>query len=239
MQQPRVNGFPETLPPHERISILIEDVQKAARASDATRLKDLEKNSSIFQDFRQTLIVLTSSTRPAADLLARQIAEKICNIFVSKPPQGPLEAEVLAFLLSKLCQLSELIIRDVLRWMTANEDLLLGSSNVVVALITVGLMEFARVDVAIASILLSRNLHGLQVLAEIMDQTLFIDEPTAIRADFANSLIAMSAWLKEKSDLPLAAEIKQKVKSAWNASICQCGDHGQGQGQARPNALRL
>lgn len=213
MQPPRINGFAETLPPHERISILIEDVQKAARASEASRLKDLEKNSSIFQDFRQILIVLTSSTRPAADLLARQVAEKICNIFVTKPPQGPLEAEVLAFLLSKLCQLSELIIRDALRWMTANEDLLLGSSNVVVALITVGLMEFARVDVAIAAILRSRNLHGLQVLAEIMDQTLFIEEPTAIRADFANSLLEMSAWLKETSDLPLASGINQKLRA--------------------------
>ncbi|KIX02982.1 uncharacterized protein Z518_06532 [Rhinocladiella mackenziei CBS 650.93] len=213
MHPPRVNGFPETLPPHERISILIEDVQKAARASEATRLKDLEKNSSIFQDFRQILIVLTSSTRPAADLLARQIAEKICNIFISKPPQGPLEAEILAFLLSKLCQLSELIIRDVLRWMTANEDLLLASSNVVVALVTVGLMEFARIDVAIASILMSRNTHGLQVLAEILDQTLFTDEPTALRADFANSLIATSTWLKEKPDLPLAAEINQKLRA--------------------------
>lgn len=213
LPQPRVNGFPDTLPPHERISMLIEDIQKAARASESTRLKDLEKNSSIFQDFRQILIVLTSSTRPAADLLARQIAEKICNIFVSKPPQAPLEAEVLAFLLSKLCQLSELIIRDVLRWMTANEDLLLASSNVVVALITVGLMEFARVDVAIASILMGRNMHGLQVLSEILDQTLFTDEPTAIRADFANSLIAMSGWLKEKSDLPIASEINNKLRA--------------------------
>ncbi|EXJ83029.1 hypothetical protein A1O3_06846 [Capronia epimyces CBS 606.96] len=213
MQQSRTNGFPETLPPHERISVLIEDIQKAARASQAKRLKDLEKNSSIFQDFRQILIVLTSSTRPAADLLARQIAEKICNIFVSKPPQGPLEAEVLAFLLSKLCQLSELIIRDVLRWMTANEDLLLASSNVVVALVTVGLMEFARVDVAIASMLMSRNTHGLQVLADMLDQTLFIDEPTALRADFANSLIAMSAWLKEKPDLPIASELGQKLSA--------------------------
>ncbi|EXJ87677.1 hypothetical protein A1O1_04601 [Capronia coronata CBS 617.96] len=213
MQQPRVNGFAETLPPHERISILIEDIQKAARASQAMRLKDLEKNSSIFQDFRQILIVLTSSTRPAADLLARQIAEKICSIFVTKPPQGSLEAEVLAFLLSKLCQLSELIIRDVLRWMSANEDLLLGSSNVVVALVTVGLMEFARVDIAIASMLMTRNAHGLQVLADILDQTLFTDEPTALRADFANSLIAMSAWLKEEPDLALASELSQKLSA--------------------------
>lgn len=213
MQQQRVNGFAENLPPHERISILIEDIQKAARASEATRLKDLEKNSSIFQDFRQILIVLTSSTRPAADLLARQIAEKICATFAQKPPEGPLEAEVLAFLLSKLCQLSDLIVRDVLRWMTANEELILGSANVVVALVTVGLWEISRVDTAISLSILNRNPHGLQILEEIMDQTLFTDEPIALRADFANSLVMMSAWVKEQPDLPVASDISAKLKA--------------------------
>jgi len=213
MPQPRINGFPEGLPPHERISILIEDMQKAARTSEASRLKDLEKNSSIFQDFRQILIVLTSSTRPAADLLARQIAEKICNIFVTKPPQNPLEAEVLAFLLSKLCQLSELIIRDVLRWMTAHEDLLLNSSNVIVALVTVGLMEYPRIDAAISTALLNKKQRALEVLSDVLDQTLFNDEPSALRADFANSLIAMASWLKEQPDLHVAAEINQKLKA--------------------------
>ncbi|OCT49130.1 putative Ccr4-Not transcription complex subunit (NOT1) [Cladophialophora carrionii] len=213
MQQPRVNGFAETVPPHERISILIEDIQKAARASGTTRVKDLEKNGSIFQDFRQILIVLTTSQRPATDLLARQIAEKICATFTQKPPESPLEAEVLAFLLSKLCQLSDLIVRDVLRWMTASEELILASSNVVVALITVGLLEISRVDAALSSSILNKNVRGLEILAEILDQTLFTDEPTALRADFANSLVAMSAWVKEQPDLLVASEISAKLKA--------------------------
>ena len=213
LSQPRVNGLSDNMPPQERISMLIEDVQKAARVSDARRLKDLEKNSPIFQDFRQILIVLTASTRPTADLLARQIAEKICNIFATKAPEDSLEAEVLAFLLSKLCQLSELIIRDVLRWMTANEHLLMQSSNVVAALVVVGLMDFNRVDAAIALALSSHEQQSLQLLSEVMDQTLFLDEPQALRADFANSLVAMAQWLREEPDLPVAQEINQKLKA--------------------------
>ena len=212
LSQPRVNGLGDSMPPHERISMLIEDVQKAARVSDAERLKDLEKNSPIFQDFRQILIVLTASTRPAADLLARQVAEKICTIFATKPPEDSLEAEVLAFLLSKLCQLSELIIRDVLRWMTANEHLLMQSSNVIAALVIVGLMDFNRVDAAIALGLRNREQQSLQLLSELMDQTLFLDEPQALRADFANSLVAMAQWLKEEPGLPVAQEINQNLK---------------------------
>jgi CCR4-NOT transcription complex subunit 1 len=213
LSQPRLNGLSDNMPPHERISLLIEDVQKAARASEASRLKDLEKNNSIFQDFRQILIVLTASTRPTADLLARQVAEKICSIFANKSPEDSLEAEVLAFLLSKLCQLSELIIRDVLRWMTAHEHLLMHSSNVISALVIVGLMDFNRVDSAISMGLGNREQQSLQLLSDLMDQTLFLDEPQALRADFANSLVAMAQWMKESSDLPVAYEINQKLRA--------------------------
>lgn len=223
MQAPRVNGFQDNLPPHERISLLIEDVQKAARASDVSRLRDLEKQSSIFQDFRQILIVLTSTTRPPADLLARQIADKICNIFAMKPSQGPVEAEVLALLLSKLCQYSELITRDVLRWMTANESILLGNSNIVVGLVAAGLMELVRVDIVISSLLAEKNMQALQVFSEILEQTMFTDEPIALRADFANSLIAMSAWLKEIPDLALATEINQKLHAHGMSQLVSVG----------------
>ncbi|RMZ88294.1 hypothetical protein DV736_g4478, partial [Chaetothyriales sp. CBS 134916] len=211
--QNRINGMGDNIPAQERIAVLIEDVQKASRVSDAKRLKDVEKNSPIFQDFRQILIILTSSTRPASDLLARQVAEKICTIFVSKPPQDSLEAEWLAFLLSKVCQLSELIIRDVLRWMTANDNLLLANSNVIAALVIVGLMDFTRVDTAIAATLAARDPQGLQLLSDLLDQTLFNDEPQAMRADFANSLVEMSRWLAESPDLEPAKEINQKLKA--------------------------
>ena len=213
MQQPRINGFADTMPPHERILVLIEDIQKAARSSETARVKDLEKNGAIFQDFRQILILLTTSQRPTTDMLARQIAEKICATFAQKPPEGPLEAEVLALLLSKLCQLSDLIVRDVLRWMTANEELILASSNVVVALITAGLLEISRVDASISSSLVNHDTHGLDILEEIMDQMLFTDEPVALRADFANSLVAMSIWVKEQPDLPIASTISAKLKA--------------------------
>jgi CCR4-NOT transcription complex subunit 1 len=211
--QPRLNGVTDSVPPQERISVLVEDLQKAAKDSEAKRLKDIEKDSSIFQDFRQILIVITSSTRPTADLLARQIAEKICDIFATKPPDNPLEAEVLAFLLSKLCQLSELIIRDVLRWMTNNEPILLSSANVVAALVIVGLMDFSRVDSYLADALAQRQMQGLQILADLMDQTLFLDEPQAMRADFVNSLVAMSSWVKESPTLQPAADINARLKA--------------------------
>ncbi len=97
--------------------------------------------------------------------------------------------------------------------MTANEELILASSNVVVALLNVGLLEISRVDAAISSLVMNHNVRGIEILSEVMDQTLFTDEPSALRADFANSLVAMSAWVKEQSDLPLASQISARLRA--------------------------
>ena len=69
--------------------------------------------------------------------------------------------------------------------MTVNEHLLLENSSVVAALVIVGLMDFTRVDAAIAAALANRDGQGLQLLLDLMEQTLFSDEPQALRADFA------------------------------------------------------
>ena len=84
---------------------------------------------------------------------------------------------------------------------------------VVAALLIVGLMDFNRVDHSISIALGNHEQQSLQLLSELMDQTLFLDEPQALRADFANSLVSMAQWLKESSNLPLAHDINQKLKA--------------------------
>lgn len=208
----RLNGFSDNLPPQERIYILISDVQKAARSSSATSVKELGKDSSIFMDFRQILLVLTSSTRPNVDLLARQIAEKICGSFFTEF-KTQLETELMALLLAKLCQLSELTVRDVFRWMAAQEDSFRSNASVTIALLDAGLLEFNRIDGILAKALQQRWTPSLKVLSDLMDHTLFSEEPTALRADFAASLEAMYQWRSEDSAIPFANEIDQKLKA--------------------------
>jgi CCR4-NOT transcription complex subunit 1 len=216
--QPRLNGL-DAVPPQERVFALVEDMQKAARASDAMRLADLEKDNSMFHDFRQILMVITGSQRPNSEILARQVAEKVCNIFATKPPNKFLEAEILSFLLSKLCVLSEMIIRDVFRWVSSNEPVLLSNANVVAGLVAPGLMDLSRVDAYLADALLQREPQGLQILSELLDLTLFTAEPTTLRADFVNSLVAMSTWLREDSSLALASEINSKLAAHGMSAI--------------------
>lgn len=213
MPQQRINGIPDSVPPHERIYILIDEMRKAARASSTPRMRDLSQDSTIAQDFRQILRTVSSTGHPALDHVARQVVDKITNIFTSQPPQNYLEAESLAFLLIKMCDPSESIMRDVMRWITNNEENLLGNSHVTGSLIHVGLMEFARVDSAIAGPLREHSELALRLLRDLMDQTLFNDEPLALRADFVSSIIALYAWLSEEPDHPVASEIRDKLKA--------------------------
>lgn len=213
MPQQRMNGLPDSIPPHERIYILIDEMRKAARTSSATRMRDLNQDSTIAQDFRQILRIVSSTGHPALDHVARQVVDKITSILTTQPPQNYLEAESLAFLLIKMCDPSEGIMRDVMRWITHSEENLLNNSWVTGSLIHVGLMEFARVDSAIAAPLRDHSELALRLLRDLMDQTLFNDEPLALRADFVNSIIALYAWLSDEPDHPVASEIRNKLKS--------------------------
>ena len=213
MPQPRMNGIPDSMPPHERIALVIDDIQKVTRNSPVTSLKDLDKDSPIFQDIRQILIILSSAHGPALDHVARQVAEKITTVIIRQPPQNAFEAEFLAFLLNKLCTISENIVREVMRWITANEEALLSNSWVTAAFIQVGLMEFARVDSVIAQALRDHSELGLRLLHDLMNQTLFNDEPAALRADFVNSIVALYAWLKNDPEHEILLDISNKLKA--------------------------
>lgn len=213
MPQQRMNGIPDSIPPHERIALMIDEIQKATRTSPVTSLKDLDKDSPIFQDIRQILIILSSAHGPALDHVARQVAEKITTAVLRQPPQNAFEAEFLAFLLNKLCTISENIVREVMRWITANEEALLGNSWITAAFVQVGLMEFARVDSVISQALRDHSELGLRLLHDLMNQTLFNEEPAALRADFVNSIVALYAWLQNDPEHEVLLDISNKLKA--------------------------
>ena len=222
VQQPRFNGLPSDLPPQERINSLLVGIQRAARSSFGPRLKDLEVTSPAHADVRQLLLVVSQSRRPPPELLARQLAETIGSSLFSEP-KDQLEADILVFILYKLCQLSDLTRRDVLRWLALQEDPILNNTSVTVALVEHGLVDFGRLDTIIAPALKQHNEQALKLLSELMNETLFAEEPIALRSDFVGSLEMMNRWLSDASDLSLALEINQKLKEKGIPQFVQVG----------------
>ena len=210
---PQVNGFGETISPREKVQNLLTELRMACQSAAAKSIKDLPPDNHLLSSFNHLLQILTSSVRPSGEVLARFVAEKICtSLYGDIEPKRELEIEVMAMMLAKICQLSDRVSRDVFRWMTSQEEVHFANVPVTVALIKAGLIEFSRVDTALAKAILQSSEHALSLLAELLDRLLFTSEPIALRADFSGSLEAMNQWLAEDPDLVVATEISRKLR---------------------------
>ena len=167
----------------------------------------------MFAEFHKILQILTSTSRMNAETWSRMMTIKICNVLFSQIKKQ-LEIEVMCHLLAKLCQISETVARDVFRWLADEEDEHIFNIPVSAALVDAGLFEFQRLDMVLTKALLQRKPQAVDLLAELLDRVLFNDEPTALRADFSNSLLAMNEWLAEKPQIPAAIQINQRLKAS-------------------------
>ena len=209
--QPHINGFMDNISPQEKIQNLMEEIQTAARSGSAESVKDLSPENSLLSSFQQVLQTLTTSARPNGEILARFVAEKICTSLYGDV-ESKLEIEVMALMLAKICQLSDLVHRDVFRWMSNQEETHITNVPVTVALIKAGLMEFSRIDTILNKAISQNSEHALDLLSELLDQLLFTSEPIALRADFTCSLEAMNQWLAEDPNLTVASEINRRLR---------------------------
>lgn len=208
LPQPRVNGV-DSLPPAERLSLLIEEIHSAARASGDLRLRDLSKDNIVVQHTNAIFSLLSTTNLVVADLVAKQSFAML----IRNPPQNSLEAEVMARLLRFAASMAEQLAREVLKWITQNEDALLTNAFTVTALVRLSFVDLSRVDGLVATSIRDEVVTGLHLLSDLMDQMLFNDEPTALRADFIHSIFAVYAVLKEQPTHTLALEISNKLKA--------------------------
>lgn len=205
----RVNGVTDSLPPHERLGLLVEEIQSATRASSESRLRDIPKDSIIAQHMNAVFSLLSTGSLMVADLVAKQAFSSL----IRQPPQNNLEAEVMVRLLKLSCSITEPIAREVLKWITQNEDALFTNAFTVTALVRAGFVDFSRVDGLVAISIREEVGTGLHLLAGLMDQMLFNEEPIALRADLIQSIFAVYSVLKEQPGHALALEISNKLKA--------------------------
>ncbi|KAL3430741.1 CCR4-Not complex component, Not1-domain-containing protein [Aspergillus tetrazonus] len=207
----QLNGFLETQNPRDRVESLVSDLQQAARNATEEHVKDLGRDSAVLQEYNQALRSIVAS--PNGEEVARLTALKACTSLYSQT-QSTLEIEVLVHLLAKLCDMSALVARYTWTVLAEVDDEHMFNVPVTVALIDAGLLDIRRVDMILSRLILQKNAAALDVLAELMDQILFNEEPSALRSDFSGSLEAMSKWLAEDSGLARAKEIIKKLRDS-------------------------
>ncbi|KAL4810425.1 CCR4-Not complex component, Not1-domain-containing protein [Aspergillus unguis] len=207
----QLNGFLETQNARDRVESLVSDLQQAARNASEEHVKDLGRDSAVLQEYNQALRSIVASQN--GEEVARLTALKACTSLYSQT-QGTLEIEVLVHLLAKLCDMSALVARYTWTVLAEVDDEHMFNVPVTVALIDAGLLDIRRVDMILTRLILQKNAGALEVLAELMDQILFNEEPSALRSDFSGSLEAMSKWLAEDPGLAPANEIIKKLRES-------------------------
>jgi CCR4-NOT transcription complex subunit 1 len=188
---------------------LLGDLTRVIKEAPEERLSELQGGSSstIHQVFDQ-LISSIEFAGPNKDNWAFRIAGQVTNRLFSDS-MTRLEIEVMAHLLSHLCQLSVQTSRQVLVWLATlrGDDDRIFKAPVMVALMDVSLMDIHRLNTTIAKAIQERRVAAIEMLSNLIDELLLNEQPSAFRADFALTIDALTSWLSEDPSLELGKRI--------------------------------
>ncbi|KAF2473358.1 Not1-domain-containing protein [Lindgomyces ingoldianus] len=210
----QLNGFMEPSGPERgqrNVEELFVELTRTAKEAPEERLGELRQGSPIHPIFEQ-LISTIEYAGVNKDHLAFRIAGTVTNYLFSEQ-LNRLEVEVLTHLLSTLCQLSVQTSRQVLMWLAQiHDDDRLFNATVMICLMDVGLMDMHRLNTTIAKAIQQRRLAAVEMLSNIMDDILLNEYPSALRADFALSIDALTSWLAEDPTFEIGRQLISKLQ---------------------------
>lgn len=212
--QQQLNGYMEPLGPERSqrgVEDLLMELTRMVKEAPEERISELQPTNPIHHVFEQ-LVSVIEVAGPNKDNWAFHIAGQVTNHLFSDSLRR-LEIETLAHLMGSLCQISTQTSRQVLMWLaTLNDDDRIFNATVMVSLMEVGLIDMHRLNTTIAKAIQERRLAAVEMLSNLMDEILLSEHPSALRADFALSIDALTNWLAEDPDLETGKRIMSKLQ---------------------------
>ncbi|KAH3917603.1 hypothetical protein HBI56_110010 [Parastagonospora nodorum] len=208
--QQQLNGYMDAAGPERgqrgAEEILIE-LTRVIKEAPEERISELQPGTSTIHHVFDQLISSIEFAGPNKDSWAFRIAGQVTNHLFSDSLTR-LEIEVMAHLLSHLCQLSVQTSRQVLMWLaTLHDDDRIFKAPVMIALMEVSLMDIPRLNTTIAKAIQERRIAAVEMLASLLDELLLNEHPSAFRADFALTIDALNNWLAEDPSLELGKRV--------------------------------
>ncbi|KAF2280315.1 Not1-domain-containing protein [Westerdykella ornata] len=210
----QLNGFAEPLVPERpqrNIEQILSDMVHMIHEAPEERMSSLNEGSSIQQTFIELVTAVKYS--PEVDAISLRLALQVIQYIFSEQLRR-LEVEVLTRLLMNLCTMSTQTSRQVLIWLgTMQDDDRFFNPVVMVSLLEIGLMDIHRLNTTIAKAIMQRRVAAVELLSALMDEVLFNDNPSALRADFALSIDALTNWLAEDTDFDSGKQLMSKLQA--------------------------
>ncbi|KAF2687332.1 Not1-domain-containing protein [Lentithecium fluviatile CBS 122367] len=212
--QQQMNGYMEpqgTERGQRGVEDLLNDLLRMVKEAPEQRTSELQLTSPIQHVFEQ-LVSSIEFAGPNKEPWAYRVAGQVTNRLFSDSLTR-LEVEIMAHLLSNLCQLSIQTSKQVLVWLaTLHEDDRIFNAAVMIALMEVGLMDMHRLNTTIAKGIQDRRIAAVEMLSSLMDDILLNEHPSALRADFALSIDALTNWLTEVPTLEVGKNLVSKLQ---------------------------
>ncbi|KAF2872099.1 CCR4-Not complex component, Not1-domain-containing protein [Massariosphaeria phaeospora] len=215
--QQQLNGYMEPSGPERNLRAgasvedLLIELTRIVKEAPEERISELQPSNPIHHIFEQ-LVSTIEFAGVNKDSLAFRIAGQVTNHLFSDQLRR-LEIETLAHLMGSLCQLSVQTSRQVLMWLaTLHDDDRIFNATVMVSLMEVGLMDMHRLNTTIAKALHERRRAAVEMLSNLMDEILLNEHPSALRADFALSIDALTNWLAEDPTLDTGRQLISKLQ---------------------------
>ncbi|KAL1390585.1 CCR4-Not complex component, Not1-domain-containing protein [Phyllosticta capitalensis] len=210
MQPAHLNGFvdPQTLA--DRALGYLVDLQRSLKETAEEHVEELLPQAPTREIYEQ-LIHLVETSGAQKDTLALGIAGKVANHLVADADRR-LEFEVMVQLMLVLCHQSAATARQIMIWLSNLEPERLLNAHLAVCLVQASLMDLQRLDITISKVIQARNLHALDSLSQLLDETVLGTNIAAFRTDFSRSLEALTQWLIEDADLDVGKQIMAKLQ---------------------------
>ncbi|KAL9057184.1 MAG: hypothetical protein Q9162_002512 [Coniocarpon cinnabarinum] len=215
--QPLVNGYSEGGSLQERMDSLHDSVVQVALAGlEEHPGKDLASLPSVYQAWQslRAFIQRQAGNGFIQEKVAVSAAERfVMDLYNHEPTLPSPVVEVIAKVIMQLCELSDLVNKEISTWIVHSDERL-SNPIITVAYLKAQLVDTRIIDDMMAPALLNKNQQALTFFATLVDRLLLSDPPIVLRADFARSMAAFGTWHKEEPDNTLLEDIFSKLQGS-------------------------
>ena len=206
----QTNGYADTRSIQERVQDLLAELSHVCSTSQGQALADVARDHPVIDVMDQLFRCATTSSGNIEDP-AFATASMICTALY-RIDATDLETQALVHILHRLCQISQATDKEVTLWLMKEDDYNTTNPVVTKAFLETGLLDFEHVDRALAKAIYDHRLEAVDCLSEIVDDMVINSCPTALRADFANSLGALGHWMSIDDSIEVGKGLMRRLR---------------------------
>ena len=195
-----------------RVHKLFTELHRAATEAQERHFGDLPRSHPVL-DVVDALVQQLIKTQQSSDDVPNYAAEQLCNILFSHEG-NQLLVETLVHVMEQSRKISPTFNSRVVSAFQQQSGNHFLNINLIMALLPTDLLEWQRIDSALAKMLHQRKETAMDFLEQMLQVTLLPERPIALFADFIASLAAAWQWIQEDSNLTIGRRLVELLKSS-------------------------